>query len=807
VADSYAKAVEQRLTEAAADGAVEYEDMANVLSVVAEEVIPPKAQVRSPPAVSEAARRLSVERDALYKKAAAAHTLADEAVRAQLCKLRRQLRNRQTRDKRRAMSVFADGLQRLERAQCAAQFFAQLAFVSQARSPQGDVYDAQGQLCTRDDERAAAFGVHFARLLTGAGGTPSDAVRAEFAARAACASRAQDMPVPSESQVLEAVRHQKLGRAADEFGMSADLVRAAALPGSAMARLLTEIVEEVWRTCEMPVERCRAILVAIYKNKGDAHAVTNYRGVTLVQFLWRVVMCLLLRPGVLDGIDSILPEAQCGSRPMRGCVDHLFTIRLLQEQAYARRVPLYAVFIDLAKAFDSIDRALFFDMLAVCGFSENVVRIFRSMYSNTTCAVRCGTSVGDGFATSVGVQQGCISGSACFNLFLHFVFAPILDELDSLGVTLRLRTRDGRNLDARELRAGAEAGVFGLGVLFIVDDTTLVSDSVESLRKGLALVYERLTAFGLTVNALKSDAIAFAGLLSQQCVVCARQDGRDAHTLLCEMCSRACHLECAGLESVPEGEWWCEGCGGDSARLREAAGCVQEAVDRPLLPFGDGCVEWTDKVKYLGVHLTADCGLAAEITHRIQLARAAFRRLRPLICGGRMGRGMRGTFARTFAAITQSTLFYGGAAWALSPAELERLEVVQRGMLRQALPLRRRRDISNVKLFELFAVPNVATVWARAQLRWLGHLARADDGRLARRMLGAVRDERGRTGRGNRGASLLGGFGQTGALLGHVRRHLTMAARRSFFDGQRGEWFCLAQNKAQWRAFVNAVRA
>ena len=97
-----------------------------------------------------------------------------------------------------------------------------------------------------------------------------------------------------------------------------------------------------------------------------------------------------------------------------------------------------------------------------------------------------------------------------------------MDELDALGVSLRIRARDGRYLDARELRAGKEAGVYGLRVLFIVDDTTLVSDTVEGLRRGLALVYERLTAFGLLVNAQKSDAIAFAGLLSQQCVVCDR---------------------------------------------------------------------------------------------------------------------------------------------------------------------------------------------------------------------------------------------------------------------------------------------
>ena len=167
------------------------------------------------------------------------------------------------------MIAVAKRLQRLESAGSAAQFYSEMALACEARKPQEDVRDEDGRLCKSDSERAAAFGVHFARLLTGAGGTPCARVRAEFALRAAEAVRAPDSPPPSESQVLGAVSQQKLGRAADELGVCADLVRAAATPGSHLARMLTEIVGTVWRTRVMPRERCTAVLVAIYKMKGD----------------------------------------------------------------------------------------------------------------------------------------------------------------------------------------------------------------------------------------------------------------------------------------------------------------------------------------------------------------------------------------------------------------------------------------------------------------------------------------------------------------------------------------------------------
>ena len=92
-------------------------------------------------------------------------------------------------------------------------------------------------------------------------------------------------------------------------------------------------------------------------------------------------------------------------------------------------------------------------------------------------------------------------------------------------------------------------------------------------------------------------------------------------------------------------------------------------------------------------------------------------------------------------------------------------------------------------------------------------MARLGPERLTRRMLGAVREESGRAGHGNRGASLLGCFGVEGSLLMHLRRHLTPAARALYFGDVAGgkragteAWHALAQHKEKWRKFVNSVK-
>ena len=86
-------------------------------------------------------------------------------------------------------------------------------------------------------------------------------------------------------------------------------------------------------------------------------------------------------------VEAVLP---CGGRPGRGCMDQLFNLRVLVEEAVAVRRPLFAAFVDLAKAFDSLDRRLVYLMLRALGLPQLIVDLFESMYGATT---RCARSV------------------------------------------------------------------------------------------------------------------------------------------------------------------------------------------------------------------------------------------------------------------------------------------------------------------------------------------------------------------------------------------------------------------------------
>jgi len=235
------------------------------------------------------------------------------------------------------------------------------------------------------------------------------------------------------------------------------------------------------------------------------------------------------------------------------------------------------------------------------------------------------------------------------------------------------------------------------------------------------------------------------------------------------------------------------------------------------MPFGDSAVEWAAEVKYLGVMVAADCGLGPELSARVRSGYAAFRRLRPLLGGGlaQAGPAARDCFARAMRALVLSTMLYGCEVWALAPAEWERVEVALRSLLRRAAGVRRR-DRHGWELRALFGMETAQEMVARAQLVWLGHVARMPSTRVSRQLLGARRQEWFGPGRGNSGPSLLGCWGRTGAYLrllsplaeGAGALALTARARAEFFPGYRAStpWYILAQDRAKWRVLTKEVK-
>ena len=61
--------------------------------------------------------------------------------------------------------------------------------------------------------------------------------------------------------------------------------------------------------------------------------------------------------------ERLLWETQGGFRPGRGCIDQIFSLRMITEKFLAVNQKVFCAFVDLEKAFDRVVRANLWEIL------------------------------------------------------------------------------------------------------------------------------------------------------------------------------------------------------------------------------------------------------------------------------------------------------------------------------------------------------------------------------------------------------------------------------------------------------------
>jgi len=145
-----------------------------------------------------------------------------------------------------------------------------------------------------------------------------------------------------------------------------------------------------------------------YKNKGDSADCGNSRGISLLSVGGKILARIMLNRLLTHVAEVTLPETQCGFRRGRSTIDMVFVAHLLQEKCREQHRPLYMAYIDLSKAFDTIDQAILWKTLSKFGCPPIFLAILRDFHDDMSAQVIYGGASSEFFAAQVGVKQGCV---------------------------------------------------------------------------------------------------------------------------------------------------------------------------------------------------------------------------------------------------------------------------------------------------------------------------------------------------------------------------------------------------------------
>ena len=152
---------------------------------------------------------------------------------------------------------------------------------------------------------------------------------------------------PNLEESVEAIEQLKNHRAG---GICMVLAETLKYGGMGIKEWLHDITVEAWQTGKVPQDWRKALIVLIFKS-GDATAIDNYRGISLMSIPAKAYS-ILVGSRLKKWIDENLLEVQFGFRPHRGCCDAIFCTRRVLVEAINKKHQMFACFLDLLKAYD-----------------------------------------------------------------------------------------------------------------------------------------------------------------------------------------------------------------------------------------------------------------------------------------------------------------------------------------------------------------------------------------------------------------------------------------------------------------------
>ena len=216
-----------------------------------------------------------------------------------------------------------------------------------------------------------------------------------------------------------------------------------------MLRHLSDLFTQIWSEESVPQDFKDAFIVHIYKRKGDRAVCDNHRGTSLLSVAGKV-FARILQNRLRDHVDSsaIIPESQCGFRAGRGVTDMIFSARQIQEKCREQHRDLYMVFIDLTKAFDSVNRQGLWLILHKIGCPDKFINIICSFHEGMKGQVIESGVLSYLFVISNCTRQGCVLAPLLFCIFFAMMLLVAFKDCD-LGKPTRA---DGRVFNLRQLQ-------------------------------------------------------------------------------------------------------------------------------------------------------------------------------------------------------------------------------------------------------------------------------------------------------------------------------------------------------------------
>lgn len=256
------------------------------------------------------------------------------------------------------------------------------------------------------------------------------------------------------------------------------------LKNDTVIKALHKMFNFIFENHKIPTIWKKAIIYPILKDPNSDHRIPlNYRGISLLSVISKAYSSVLnnrLTAYLED--NELLVDEQNGFRKDRNCEDHVFTLNSLIQN----RDTTFVTFIDLQKAFDTVDRDLLQYSLLTNGVDGHFYNNVKSLYHNTESCVRIGDHHTAWFNCTSGVRQGDNLSPTLFALFINDLAREV-----------------------KNTKKGIPIHHTDVGILLYADDIALITENERNMQDTLDVVSNWCKKWHLQINLAKTKILHF----------------------------------------------------------------------------------------------------------------------------------------------------------------------------------------------------------------------------------------------------------------------------------------------------------
>ena len=230
-----------------------------------------------------------------------------------------------------------------------------------------------------------------------------------------------------------------------------------------------------------------SLITPIFKS-GNPFSPDNYRAIAVGSCMGKLFSSILLdRMLHFKNLYCPDPKEQLGFCKGAQTNDHIFTLKtVIDKYTRKHKVRVYACFVDLRKAFDTVCRDLLLHKITCLGISENFFNCLTDMYLNSVARIKISKLLTPNIEIGRGTEQGHPLSPDLFKIYIQKLSSLLKSSGDYPTLTDII-----------------------ISHLLWADDLVLLALSPEALQENIDILLEFCQIMGLEINVNKTKVITF----------------------------------------------------------------------------------------------------------------------------------------------------------------------------------------------------------------------------------------------------------------------------------------------------------